>query len=366
MRTLIPVCLLLLLPTAASFAQTRTPSPTTPEQEKVLRAAVALNDQGKVDEAIAQYQAVLAESPDNVMALYELAYSYAEKKDFAKSAETAKRGTEYKSELLASFYDVLASALDSSGQTEQAIAAYEQGIKAVPDAGTLYHNLAVTYLETVKNRDEARKTLQRGELADPLEPSIPLMLGQVFKDGGYTTPSFFAYAMYLILEPGGPRSLQAFGNWRAILKGGVEAPIAGVQDGVDSAMRTPPRAPSAMPARSDEGDFADFDAQFPLSQRALLAELNNDVPEMQALINQVNRLLLFLQGRALGRDRQTFTGRMYLPYFRELKERNYVEPFVYWISQRAPTQGVREWLLANQTRVRAFLDWTKTYPWPKS
>jgi hypothetical protein len=47
-----------------------------------------------------------------------------------------------------------------------------------------------------------------------------------------------------------------------------------------------------------------------------------------------------------------------------LKRKNYVEPFVYWVSQRAPVPGVREWLEANQPRVREYLQWTLQYKWP--
>jgi tetratricopeptide (TPR) repeat protein len=345
---------------------TKKPAASTPDQDAALRAGVALNDQGKFDEAIAKYQEVLKESPDNVVALYELAYSYGEKKDYANSLETARRGIAYDSELLAMFYDLIGSSLDSSGQPQQAIDAYAEGIRVVADAGMLYHNMAITYLESLKNPEQARKTLERGALADPTESAIPLMLAQVFKDGGYTTPAFFAYSTYLLLEPAGPRSLQAYGNWRAILKGGVEAPIGGAQAGADPAtdaamMRTAPK-----PAvKTDEGDFSDLDAQLPLGQRALLAELDNGATEMQALVTQVNRLLLFLSGRPLGKDRTTFTGTLYLPFFRELKQRNFVEPYVYWVSQRAPIQGIREWMRANDAKMREFLDWARQYPWPK-
>jgi tetratricopeptide (TPR) repeat protein len=360
------VCLAMLVsaPAAAQSgaAPSRKPSPSTPAQDAALRAAVALNDEGKFDDAIAKYLEVLKESPDNVVAIYELAYSYGEKKDYAKSLETARRGTAYQSDLLAMFYDLIASSLDASGQPQQAIDAYTEGIRVVPDAGMLFHNMAITYLESLKNPEQARKTLEKGAMAEPTESALPLMLGQVFKDGGYTTPAFFAYSTYLLLEPAGPRSLQAYGNWRGLLKGGVEAPIGGPQAGADAAtMRAAPRPP----AKTDEGDFADVDAQFPLSQRGLLAEIESGATEMEALINQMNRLLLFLQGRPLGRDRTTFTGTLYLPFFRELKQRNFVEPYLYWVSQRAPVQGVREWMRANEAKMREFLDWARQYPWPK-
>ena len=55
----------------------------------------------------------------------------------------------------------------------------------------------------------------------------------------------------------------------------------------------------------------------------------------------------------------------YLPFFTALKQQGYVEPFVYWASQRAPVPGVVDWLKGNEPRVRAFLEWASKYDWPK-
>ncbi len=46
-------------------------------------------------------------------------------------------------------------------------------------------------------------------------------------------------------------------------------------------------------------------------------------------------------------------------------EKNFVEPFVYYASQRTSIPGVSEWLNANNDRVTAFLNWSKSYQWPK-
>jgi hypothetical protein len=47
-----------------------------------------------------------------------------------------------------------------------------------------------------------------------------------------------------------------------------------------------------------------------------------------------------------------------------MKQRGYVEPFVYFLNQRTTLPGVREWLTANQDRVNTFLLWSRTYRWP--
>ncbi|HEU4509989.1 MAG TPA: hypothetical protein VFR78_17275, partial [Pyrinomonadaceae bacterium] len=59
------------------------------------------------------------------------------------------------------------------------------------------------------------------------------------------------------------------------------------------------------------------------------------------------------------------TFRYYIPYFNELKKRDYVEPFAYYVSQSSNMSGVADWIQANGTRVNEFLNWSKSYQWPK-
>ena len=121
-----------------------------------------------------------------------------------------------------------------------------------------------------------------------------------------------------------------------------------------------------MPAsKTDEGDFADFEAAIPRSQQTVIAEMDGGAEEMPPFLAHVNRLFALLAARPPERNRGTFAAGYYVPFFAELKVRNYVEPFVYWAIQRAPVAGVREWLAANQGRVQEFVTWARGYAWPK-
>lgn len=359
---------------SAQAAPTKTAAASTPAEDVIIQQGAALHDEGKYDEAIAKYQQVLAASPTNMTALYELAYSYVAKKDYPKSLEAATRGAEYKSDMLPMFYDLIAESYDAGGQPQKAIDVYNRGVQVVPDPAMLYYNMGITYLESLKKPDDARRALEKGAAADPLQPAIQVMLGQVFHTSGYETPAFLAFSKYLILEPGGPRSVQAIGLWRAVLRGGLAAssgsPGSGTPPdgtGRDGAMRRPPSgapAASARAANSDVGDFSDIDAQFAIGQQRVIDAMDKGAGEIPTLLAQIDDVLGRLAARDPARDRNTFVGRHYLPYFAELKQKNFVEPFVYWSLQRAPVSGVREWLAANRGRVQAFLDWTKNYTWP--
>jgi tetratricopeptide (TPR) repeat protein len=340
-------------------APTRVPAVTTPEQESVLRAGIELHDKGQYDQAIAKYREVLAGSPTNVTAMFEMAYSYLAKRDYDNGYETARKGAEFTSDLLPLFYDLMASSLDSRGKPAEAVAMYRKGIALVPDASQLYYNMAVTYRESLNKPDDARMALEKAAAIEPMHPGVQLLLGQVFQSSGYPTPAFLALSTFLVLDPAGSQALSGYGLWRAVLKGGVD-PIPDGPAGSPMRMAEPPKA-----ARTDEGDFTALDAQLVSSHSVFMRKLDGGTPEIEALIGQVDQLLGALP-RPAGPAERSFVNTHYVPFFVALKQQNFVEPFVYWASQRAPVPGVGDWLKANEPRVRAFLDWASKYSWRKS
>src|SRR5258708_29523601 len=98
-------------------------------QRILIKEGVALHDASDYDGAIAKYKQVLAESPDVVLSLHELASSYFEKKDYANALATARQGAEFKSTLLPQLYVLIGNALDEMGKRVEAIDTYEAAIK---------------------------------------------------------------------------------------------------------------------------------------------------------------------------------------------------------------------------------------------
>lgn len=335
---------------------TRTPSATTPEQRALIQEGIALHDQGRYDDAIARFQKVLDASPDNIEAIYEMAFSYFQKQDFAKSLELARRGAEYKSDLLLSFYYTMGNALDQLGQPQRAVDAYKAGLAfegAAPAVAMLHFNLGVTYMTSLSSPEEAKAAFKLAARLNPNHPATHLLLGQLFQSNGYNTPAFFALARFLTLEPASNRSGPAFALLRKVLGASVvESPDGKVSIRVD---------PSS---RKDEGDFTQFDLFLAFSKVQEAHDLQTGRAPMEAFVTQIDSLFTMLQKPdALGTG---FTGTYYGPYFAELKKRGYVEPFVYLVSQRGGLPGVREWLDAHRGEIQAFQEWSASYPWPRS
>jgi len=328
---------------------------TTEAQRELLKTEIKLSDSGKYDEALAVDQQVLAESPDNVDALYEMANVYILKKEFAKGLEIANHGAEYTGPQLAAFYILIGSAYDDMGSSQKAVDAYRHGIEIRP-LPLLYYNMGVT-LDRMNNRPEAKDALKKSAALDPNHASTQFQLGRSFAIDGYSTPALFALSRFLILEPNSARTAVAYDTWRRILNGGVTSQANG--RGVNLPVNLAPKV--------DEGDFTQFDLFIGMSKATqLVTAQGNGKTEAQLLVEQVDQLFSTID-KARPNDSYGFVWKYYGPYFSELKARNFVEPFVYYISQRTDMPGVREWpsVPANRARGIDFLNWSTHYVWPK-
>jgi tetratricopeptide (TPR) repeat protein len=152
-------------PAKATERGTKTAVAPTPAQLDMIRRGNALQVQGKLDDAMALYQTVLADSPDCVAAIEEVANVYLAKNDFAKTVEVATQGLAYQGNSVAGLYITLGSAYDDMGNAEKAIEAYRAGIAADPN-GLLFFNLALT-LQRQGDDAAALDNLQRAALLTP-------------------------------------------------------------------------------------------------------------------------------------------------------------------------------------------------------
>ena len=358
-KTTLLTLLLVLLSFTAVIAQQieapkLTPTPATDSQKRLINEGVALHDRGDYDGAIAKYEEVLRENPTNDLALYELAFSYQMKKDYKKSLELGYKGAQYKSDNLILFYVLIGNNLDELGESKKAVEVYRRGIKLNPDDHMLYYNLAITY-SGLNDAEEAKKNLKKSAFLNPNHGSSHLALAQLFQKTRYKTPALFAVMRFLVVEPNSRRSPNAYQMFSELMGAGV----------------SPGKSPTDINifvdfgGKKDEGDFGSLEMTLGLTKAASMTEKNKDKSEAQRLVDQISTFLAIVSESDPKGDKSKFTWRYYIPYFIELKKRNYVEPFAYYISQTSNISGVAEWLEANGGQVNQFLSWSKGYQWPK-
>jgi tetratricopeptide (TPR) repeat protein len=342
---------------ASSDGPKLVPVPSTEGQKALIKEGVALHDKGEYDAAIKKYEEVLTENPSNVEAMYELSYTFEAKKDYQKSLDTARKGTQYKSDLLGQFYVVIGNDLDDMGQHEKAISTYREGIAVSPGDFLLYYNLALAY-DRQQKWDEARKALKTSAMLNPRHASSQLLLAVEFSRSKFRVPSLLAAARFLVLEPTSSRADKALEIIQQAMSAGVSA---GDQPGHVNIIVDPN-------PRKEEGDFSSVELFLQLSHAAGPLDENgkkSNKSESETMVHQW-KVFLDVLGETLDKKKHPeFVFNYYVPYFLEMNKRGLVEPFVYYIHQKTDTAGVSEWLAANQPKVNEFLTWSKQYGWPK-
>lgn len=334
-----------------------TPEPSTDRQIATIREGVALHDRGDYDGAIRKYEEVLAENPSNVLALYEMSYSYSAKRDYNKSIELAMRGAQYQSDQLPGFYVLIGNDLDILGQTDKAIEVYKRGLKLFPSNGALHFNLGVAY-KNAGRLDDAKKSLKNSLTINPQHPGSNLLLAALFYNTGYRTPALLAAARFLALEPKSERAAAALKIVREVLGGGA----------------TPGSKPNEITinvdvnAKKDEGDFTGIDMFLGLSAAVDMSDKDKGKPKTEAerLVGKFDSLITMIGEQESKRKQATFVFQYYVPYFEEMKRQGLVEAFVYNALQSTGLPGVREWIDANSGHVMQFLLWNKNYQWPSN
>ena len=316
-----------------------------------MREAIAFEQRRDFDGAMARLQQILRENPGDVNAIYRLAYSHFGKEEYMKSLAAANTGASYKSPQLAAFYLLIGNNLDRLDEPELAIKVYKHAMKSFPGDVQFPMNLAITYLNFGRPED-AKKSLKDAATVDPSYAGSHLGLGQLYFNTGYKVPAVLALCRFLVVEPDSSRSAAALKTMQGIVKTGVgRGEGSDLTIVVDSTMR------------KDEGDFNVANVALSVIAASPYLEENKGKGEMRLAVENFTKLFSVLSE---GKQHQSgFAWNYYRPYFVEMKTRNYVEAFCYYIHQSAGSAETSTWLAQNGTRVTEFLNWSKNYEWPK-
>ena len=330
------------------------PTPSTESQKQLIREGIALHDDGDYAGAISRYEKVLKENPNNIEALYEMAFSSYTAKDYTKALTLGYKAAQYKSPLLDQTYVMLGNCYDDSGDPKKAVEVYKAGIKLSPSSALLQYNLAITYLGA-QQLEESKAAAKRSAALNPDHPSSQLLLSTLFDRGSYRIPSLLAALRFLVLEPNSNRSDAALERVRKIMQAGVSQG----QDGGNISIVV------GTGQKKDEGDFESVELYMGLMKAANYTEKNKDKTEMQLLAANFESLFAFLSESRNKGDRSKFTWTYYLPYFLEMKNRGHTEVFAYFINQRSDLPEINTWLQLHKNKVSDFLAWSRGYQWPK-
>jgi len=363
MKKSVYILLLLLTSAFAAYSQrlgkpSLNPVAPTAVQQKTINEGTALHDLGKYAEAVEKYRSVLAESPDCAAAMYEMALSMYHKGDKLESIELAYKGTKYIADELPLFYVLIANALDDAGKPADAITIYKDGLKLLSGEtkfrhyrSSLNYNLGVTLVRQKKYTD-ARTALKSAVEDDPLYASPHYLLSVVFQGTKYKIPGMLAAARLVSLEFNTQRTVNSAALIAEVLKPAAKDPKTG-----NMTINLDFLAPT------DEGEFGKYEILLP-TLLTVKDEKDKDKTENQIFADALGSVFAMLaENKKL---KNTFVGRNYIPFVTELKNNGHLEAFanlVIFINDRKNAEASK-WIEANETKMRSFFEWAKTYQPP--
>jgi tetratricopeptide (TPR) repeat protein len=142
-----------------------------------INAAIALARDGKVDAAIASYEAILATAPGVPLVHFNLGAAYKKKGDVAKAEASMRRAVELDTGFIDGYVG-LATLLAESGKPDAAIEVVQQGAAANAQSGRLQYALGVL-AEGKGDAATARQAFLKAEELDPQNVEIQYQLATV-------------------------------------------------------------------------------------------------------------------------------------------------------------------------------------------
>lgn len=329
--------------------------PATPSQETLIKEGLAFFQSGKYDEAIPKFEQVVTENPDCTPALYNLALSFYNKPDKAKADEIARKGAQYRSEMLPLFYILIANGLDDGGKSQDAIDVYKEAIGMLKGKSSLIRNLAEANFNLgyafarQQKYPEARAALKDAVEANFSHPTSHFLLAQIYAATKYRIPALLASARFMGLAQNNAQTKRAAEIFLDILKPAPKDEKGNINIFMN------------LDGAKDEGDFAMYDL--------ILGTLtiSKDKKDKKKTTNE-----LFVEGVAtviaiLSEDKDipsTFVGRNYVPYMEAMHKAGHDQALAYLILKEGGNKDAEKWVSENAQKIADYYAWAKAYQSP--
>jgi Flp pilus assembly protein TadD len=312
----------------------------------LIKQGVQLNDQGNYTGAIEKYNEALKIDPDNAQASYEMAFSLfaSGKGNEAVSYVEKAIKVSTNSSLIASSYDLLGSIYDRDDKSDKAIEAYKKGIAANPKYQRLYYNLGIAQFRN-KQYAEAEASAIEAIRLDPKHASSQRMYALVTFHQNKRVNALMGFCNFLMLEPQGPRSAEAYNNIQHILQGGVLKDASG-------------RNTIIISPKGDQ-DNETFNLSISMT---VLSSQKKKMTGMNLLEYEFKNIFMITGELTKRKTDKSFFDKFYVDYFYRLAQTNNMPAFTRLVSASANNDEYNKWMSDNDQLVKELNNWIATTP----
>lgn len=288
-----------------------------------IKDGIRLNSEKNYLAAIEKYKEALASEPDNIQANYQLAFSLNASGKGTEAIPYLTKVIKTGGDLTGPAYELMGSIYDAAHQPQQAIDAYQQGIKLKPDYQPLYFNLGIAYFRAQKYAEAELAAIEAIKL-DPKHANSQRLYGLVTFHQNKRVPALMGLCSFLLLDPEGPRADEAYTNLQSLLKGG-------------------------------DLKAAKADPETLLLNKTLSTAVAASGGQLEIQLKNIFTAVGKL-GEKTGK--QTFFWNYYAAFFYKLSQTSHFSTAVKLISLSADKASGAAWLQSNADKRKALDDWT--------
>jgi tetratricopeptide (TPR) repeat protein len=297
----------------------------------LIKEGIELNNAHNYAGALEKYKQALAITPDSAQTNYWMASGLSSLKRGAESIPYLNKVIKTNSKYTGAAYELLGVIYDESHQYQQSIDAFKAGIKIQPDRPDLNYGLGLVYFRT-KQYAEAEQAAIATIKINLTGAGGQRLDALVCFHQNKRAPALLALCSFLLLEPDGPRSAEAYTNMQSILKGGA-LKIDG-KTGVDNIALN--KAISTAAATTDNRRYA--------SPADLLAA------QLKAIFTAIGQL----SEKQSGND---FFRNYYAAFFYKLAQTEHMPAFARLMDLSANKAADNQWLQQNEDKRKALEAW---------
>ncbi|MFN8251519.1 MAG: tetratricopeptide repeat protein [Ferruginibacter sp.] len=330
-------------------------SAQTEKAKALTDEGIALHDKGDYTSAIKKYDEAILADAEYVTAYYEKTLSLYTMQQYDACIDLCREVTKkFKGNpLMKGVFVQLGSSLDNQQKPEEAIKAYNDGLKQFPNYFLLNFNKGITYAQ-MNEAEKAYGCFQEALTANPLHASSYLRTGEMLRTNN-RIPSMLSLIMFLVLEPRSNRSAQAF----EILEKMMYANVKKTGDNAITISLDAGMLDSKKKKQPDNFGMQEmmFDMSSALDKDSVMNSVTKTAVEkfdlkLQLLIN------------SLQEGNKGFFSERYVPFFKQMKEKEFTMTVSRLVFASTNDERNTGWLKTNGGKVDALYDWIKTYPWP--
>ena len=326
--------------------------------EKLVDEGVAYHDKGDYDGAISKYDKAIELDKDNRLALTEKAFSLLSLQKYDESIACCKKVIEkHSGENIATVYVTYGNALDGLKKTDQSIEIYNEGIKQFPDYYQLYFNKGIT-LSSVKKYDEAILCFQKAVMIKPSHAGSNNAIARLLKVQEKRIPSLLAYCRFLIVEPQTNRAKENLAAIQNLMNANIEETG---KKSVTININPNMLGDTTAGAKPKENSFNSTDLILSMDAALDYDKKNKKKSDVEKFMRKFETVCASL--KETRKDNFGFYWDYYVPYFIELKDKNFIVTFSYIAFASSNDPDVAKWLKGSKADIDKFYEWSKTFTW---